>query len=108
PNTRPMNISSSVSAVSKNAVLNVFPISSPYRIDAAWGRRMHPLERTEDARVLATIKFTIAADFRGSRGLFQSFVPQRTQRNQRDRREKRATDQHGFSRILFYLILDDL
>jgi len=67
---------------------------------------MHPLERTEDARVLATIKFTIAADFSD---YFKAF-------NRRERREIREriaqkneprinTDFHGF---FFILILDDL
>ncbi|PYV58324.1 MAG: hypothetical protein DMG98_07980 [Acidobacteria bacterium] len=69
---------------------------------------MHLLERTEDARVLASIKFTIAADFRGSRGLIQSFY-RRECRGIREIAEKNEsrinTDFHGFFLIL---ILDDL
>jgi len=78
-------MSSNVSAVSKNAVLNVFPINSPYRIDAAGDRTMHSVDRTKDARTVANKFF--AADERGFAGFAKLLTAEIAEKDYRGRRE---------------------
>src|SRR6266566_1207572 len=68
PKIRPMNISSSVSAVSRNAVLKVFPIKSPRDIDAIFQPLASSLRERQRRGVLRKkVNSAVALDGPGKR-----------------------------------------
>src|SRR5216117_3174561 len=86
PNIWPINISKSVSAVSKNAVLKAFPMDLPYEIDAAIAPEMHRVPIAFTALPLPSIPLRLLENQpdRDSAGILQRRGQKDCERRRRD------------------------